>query len=101
MIIDNFPGYIGSSSAGIPAAIIMTNLSCPSNSSMSGQIYGSPKKDKYWTNHIYNSELGQEGHEKKISKVRDPSHTVEFCDGALNTFCISLGAIDHSDAINT
>ena len=106
MFSDRFPEYIGCASGGATGRKKMTALRCPSNPSKYSFAGIIPPNDKYWTNHLYNSELSTEHPPlgtpdfHRISKVKDPSHTVEFCDGA-GMHTISVYAIDHEDAINT
>ena len=93
---DLHPGYIGckNSKAGWK---MVTNLKCPSNPSKYyawGTLWGN---DKYWTNHIYNTDLGKTlppAKYHKLSEVKDPSHTVEFCDGSNGMFCTGSVALN-------
>ena len=98
------PKYIGCSSLNAGRKKI-TALRCPSNSSKYYFVGVAPPNDQYYTNHLRNGELGYEtsvSHYHKISEVKDPSHMVEFCDGANGKYGIWLGIIDDAtDAINT
>ena len=76
---DYCPGYIGCSSSGRKG---MSDLKCPSNSSRSNFAGVIPPNDQWWTNHVYNWDLGSWNSLHKISELKDPSGTVEFCDGA-------------------
>ena len=92
-----FPGYIGCENAAAGRKRI-SSLKCPSNPSKYyawGTLWGN---DKYWTNHIYNSDLGYTfppGKYHKLSEVKDPSHTVEFCDGSNGKYCVGSSDINY------
>ena len=68
----------------------MTALRCPSNPSKYHFLGTQGGNDKYWTNHIYNKDLGNTGTATssatyhKLAEVKDPCRTIEFADGVNN-----------------